>query len=66
LGLSYGVNPVMLDAFMDRHCLVPHLIQIGLQNRWWNDGDRVVVVSSQDGCGGDLNVIQVVTVETQH
>lgn len=64
LGLSYGVNPVMLDAFMDRHSLVPHLLQIGLQSDWWRDGDRVVVVASQDGVGGDLNVIQVVTVES--
>lgn len=64
LGLSYGLNPVMLDAFMDRHSLVPHLLQIGLQSEWWRDGDRVVIVSSQDGCGGDLNVIQVVTVES--
>ncbi len=63
LGMSYGVNPVMLDAFMDRNYLVPHLIQIGLQNKWWSNGDRVVVVAAQDGCGGDLNVIQVVTVE---
>lgn len=64
LGMSYGINPVMLDAFMDRHSLVPHLLQIGLQSEWWRDGDRVVVVASQDGCGGDLNVIQVVTVES--
>lgn len=64
LALSYGVNAVMLDAFMDRHSLVPHLLQIGLQSGWWTDGDRVVIVASQDGCGGDLNVIQVVTVES--
>ncbi|MDP1562590.1 MAG: pyruvate kinase [Pirellulaceae bacterium] len=66
LGLSYGVNPVMLDSFMDRHSLIPHLVQIGLQNHWWSEGDRVVVVASQDGCGGDLNVIQVVTVESSY
>ncbi|MBL8852409.1 MAG: pyruvate kinase [Planctomycetaceae bacterium] len=66
MGLSYGVNPVMLDAFMDRHSLIPHLVQIGLENHWWSEGDRVVVVASQDGCGGDLNVIQVVTVESSY
>jgi pyruvate kinase len=66
LGLSYGVTPVMLDAFMDRHSLIPHLVQIGLQNEWWSEGDRVVVVASHDGCGGDLNVIQVVTVESSY
>ncbi|MBL8892259.1 MAG: pyruvate kinase [Planctomycetaceae bacterium] len=64
LGLSYGVTPLMLDSFMDRHSLIPHLVQIGLYNHWWSTGDRVVVIASQDGCGGDLNVIQVVTVES--
>ena len=66
LGLSYGVTPYMLDSFMDRYSLIPHLVQVGLQNQWWSEGDRVVVVASQDGCGGDLNVIQVVTVEATY
>jgi pyruvate kinase len=66
LGLSYGITPVMLDAFMDRHSLIPHLVQIGLQNQWWSAGDRVVVVASQDGCGGDLNMIQVVTIDSSY
>lgn len=64
LTLSYGVTPLMLDAFMDRAAMIPHVLQIGIHQHWWQDGDRVVFLGSNDGCGGELNMIQVITVET--
>jgi len=60
--LSYGINPWLLDDFMDRNHLIPHLTQVGLSNQWWGYGDTIVVVASHDGCGGDLNMIQIVTI----
>jgi len=64
LNLSYGVNSLLLDQFMSRTQFVQYLTLAGLKNKWWKAGDQFVVVCSSDGSSGDMNTLQIVTVES--
>lgn len=63
LSLTYGVTTIHLDRFYNREQWISFLMKTGLQNGWWAAGDSFVVVSSHDGCSGEINTLQMVTVE---